>query len=114
MIRPDGAPSPRPLASTVGAATAATLINHGGAGSPSIPGSIPGRADATLHDSPVAAYYSKLFPDFEVAIANFDSAPEGIAVAKNNADMLNAVKQAMDAMTKDGTLDKIKAKWGVK
>jgi polar amino acid transport system substrate-binding protein len=72
-----------------------------------------GRADATLHDSPVAAYYSKLYPEFEVAIPNFDSAPEGIAVAKNNPDMLNAIQQAIDAMKSDGTLDQINAKWGV-
>jgi len=73
-----------------------------------------GRADATLHDSPVAAYYAKLNPDFEVAIPDFDSAPEGIAVAKNNADMLTAINKAIDAMKSDGTLDAIKAKWGVK
>jgi polar amino acid transport system substrate-binding protein len=73
-----------------------------------------GRADATLHDSPVAAYYSKLYPEFEVAIANFDSAPEGIAVAKNNADMLTAVQKAIDEMKSDGTLAQINDKWGVK
>jgi polar amino acid transport system substrate-binding protein len=73
-----------------------------------------GRADATLHDSPVAAYYAKISPNFEVAIANFDSAPEGIAVAKNNKPMFDAITSAIDAMTKDGTLDAIKAKWGVK
>lgn len=73
-----------------------------------------GRADATLHDSPVAAYYSKLNPDFEIGVANFDSAPEGIAVAKDNQAMFDAIKSAMDAMMSDGTLDAIKAKWGVK
>jgi polar amino acid transport system substrate-binding protein len=73
-----------------------------------------GRADATLHDSPVAAYYSKLNPDFEIGVENFDSAPQGIAIAKNNTAMFDAVKSAMDAMMADGTLDAIKAKWGVK
>ena len=73
-----------------------------------------GRADATLHDSPVAAYYSKLNPDFEVAIANFDSAPEGIAVAQTNKPMFDAISAAITAMKTDGTLDTIKAKWGVK
>ena len=73
-----------------------------------------GRADATLHDSPVAAYYSKLNPDFEIGVENFDSAPQGIAIAKNNSAMFDAVKSAMDAMMADGTLDAIKAKWGVK
>ncbi|HEX8219303.1 MAG TPA: ABC transporter substrate-binding protein [Chloroflexia bacterium] len=73
-----------------------------------------GRADATLHDSPVAAYYSKLNPDFEIGVENFDSAPQGIAVAKDNKPMFDAVTSAMEAMKSDGTLDAIKAKWGVK
>ncbi|MEA2573005.1 MAG: polar amino acid transport system substrate-binding protein [Chloroflexia bacterium] len=73
-----------------------------------------GRADATVHDSPVAAYYTKLNPDFEIGVENFESAPEGIAVAKDNQAMFDAINSAMDAMKKDGTLDAIKAKWGVK
>jgi len=74
-----------------------------------------GRAEASMHDSPVAAYYAKLSPDtFEVAVPNMDSAPEGIVVAKNNPNMLAAVQKAVDAMKADGTLDAIKAKWGVK
>ena len=73
-----------------------------------------GRAEATLHDSPVAAYYSKLYPEFEVAIPNFDSAPEGIAVAKNNAEMLSTIQKAIDAMKADGTIAQINGKWGVK
>ena len=73
-----------------------------------------GRVDATLHDSPVAAYYAKLNPAFEVAVPNFDSAPEGIVVAKTNPDMFKAVESAVNAMQADGTLDAIKGKWGVK
>lgn len=74
-----------------------------------------GRADATLHDSPVAAYYAKINPDFEVAIPVFDSAPEGIAIAQDNADMNTAVTKAVNDMKSDGTLDKIvKDKWGIK
>ncbi len=73
-----------------------------------------GRADATLHDSPVAAYYAKLNPTFEVAIPNFDSAPEGIAVAQNNKAMYEAINSAIEAMKQDGTLEAIKNKWGVK
>ncbi|HEX8598851.1 MAG TPA: ABC transporter substrate-binding protein [Chloroflexia bacterium] len=72
-----------------------------------------GRVEATLHDSPVAAYYSKLNPDFEIGVENFDSAPQGIAVAKDNQAMFDAITSAMDAMKSDGTLDAIKAKWGV-
>ena len=73
-----------------------------------------GRADAALDDSPVAAYYAKLNPNFEVAIPSFESAPEGIAVSKGNKAMFDAVNAAVTAMKSDGTLDAIKAKWGVK
>lgn len=73
-----------------------------------------GRVEATLHDSPVAAYYSKLNPDFEIGVENFDSAPQGIAVAKDNQPMFDAISSAMDAMKADGTLDAIMTKWGVK
>jgi len=73
-----------------------------------------GRADATLHDSPVAAYYATLNPAFEVAIANFDSAPEGIAVAKSNPEMSSAIGKAIKAMTDDGTMAAILKKWGIK
>ena len=62
-------PAARPLASTVGAATAATLINHGGAGSPSIPGSIPGRADATLRMHADATFGRSLAPTDGVLLA---------------------------------------------
>ena len=73
-----------------------------------------GRADATLHDSPVAAYYAELNPNaFEVAIPNFDSAPEGIATAKNNTPMHDAIDAAIKAMKADGTLNAIYAKWGI-
>ncbi len=74
-----------------------------------------GRADATLHDLPVAAYYATLNPaQFEVAIPNFDSAPEGIATAKDFTAMHDAVNQAITAMKQDGTMDAIMAKWGLK
>ncbi|MDQ2810078.1 MAG: transporter substrate-binding domain-containing protein [Chloroflexota bacterium] len=73
-----------------------------------------GRADATLHDSPVAAYYAALNPAFEVAIANFESAPEGIAVAKANPEMTTAIGKAIKAMSDDGTTAAILKKWGIK
>ncbi len=73
-----------------------------------------GRADATMHDSPVAAYYAKLNPNFEVGITNIQSGPEGIAIAKTNKPMFDAVNSAITAMKADGSLDAIKAKWGAK
>ncbi len=74
-----------------------------------------GRAVATLHDSPVAAYYATLDPGaFSVGIPAFAVAPEGIGVAKGNTALFQAVSAAVQAMQSDGTLDAIKAKWGLK
>jgi len=70
---------------------------------------------ATLHDSPVAAYYAALDPTaFAVGIPTFDSAPEGIAVAKDNISVFAALDSALRDMQADGTLAAIKAKWGLK
>lgn len=74
-----------------------------------------GRADATLHDAPVAVYYTHISPDaFEVGISSFSGQPEGIAVAQNNQPMLDAVNKAITAMQQDGTMDAILTKWGLK
>jgi polar amino acid transport system substrate-binding protein len=73
-----------------------------------------GRADAAMDDDPVAAYYAVLNPNFEVAIAAYNPQDEGIAVAKDNADMNTAITKAVEAMKSDGTLDSIKAKWKLK
>ncbi|MDQ2808807.1 MAG: ABC transporter substrate-binding protein [Chloroflexota bacterium] len=70
---------------------------------------------ATLHDSPVAAYYVTLDPTaFAVGIPAFASAPEGIAVAKGNTALFQALDSALRAMQADGTLAAIQAKWGLK
>ncbi|MDQ2808808.1 MAG: ABC transporter substrate-binding protein [Chloroflexota bacterium] len=74
-----------------------------------------GRAVATLHDSPVAAYYAALDPTaFTVGIPAFAVAPEGIGVAKGNSAIFQAVTAAVQAMQGDGTMDVIKTKWGLK
>jgi polar amino acid transport system substrate-binding protein len=73
-----------------------------------------GRADAAMDDDPVAAYYTLLNPNFEVALAGYSPADEGIAIALNNKDMQTAIAKAVSDMKSDGTLDAIKAKWKLK
>lgn len=73
-----------------------------------------GRADAAMDDDPVAAYYTALNPNFEVAVAAFNPQDEGIATAKTNTDMNTAISKAVAAMKSDGTIDAIKAKWKLK
>ena len=65
-----------------------------------------------LADTPPATVQPQ--PTEEVAIPTFDAAPEGIAIAKDNKAMFDAVNAAITAMKGDGTLAAIEAKWGIK
>ena len=75
-----------------------------------------GRVDAFSTDSPVVAYYNSLPENaakFEVGGTPIDPAPIGIAVAKDNTALRDAVKAAIDAMYADGTIKSIVDKWGM-
>ena len=70
--------------------------------------------DATLEDSPVAAYFVKQTPDqLEQAGAPFKTIPEGIAIDPKNGELLKAMQQAMIAIYQDGTYRQILAKWNL-
>ena len=75
-----------------------------------------GRVDAYSGDSPVCAYYAAK-PDnagkFEVGGTPIDPAPIGIAIRKDDPEMLAAVKAAIDVMYADGTMKSIVDKWGM-
>lgn len=76
-----------------------------------------GKLAADLEDSPGAAYLSKTAgggADFEVFGAPTDATPYGIAVAKTNADLRDALAAALKAIVADGTYDKLLDKWGLK
>ncbi|MFD3315071.1 ABC transporter substrate-binding protein [Streptomyces sp. NPDC058694] len=75
-----------------------------------------GGADAGSSDFPVAAYAAKTSGggnDFEVVGEQVEAAPYGIAIAKSNTELRDALKAALDAIIKNGEYDKIIAKWGV-
>lgn len=73
-----------------------------------------GGAAADLNDSPVAAYIAQTAGggnDFE-AIANpTDAGLFGIAVDKKNTELRDALKEALDAVIKDGTYKAALEKW---
>ncbi|MBM7441282.1 ABC transporter substrate-binding protein [Streptomyces sp. HB132] len=76
-----------------------------------------GGADAGSSDFPVAAYAVKTSgggKDFQIVGEQVEAAPYGIAVAKSNTELRDAVKAALDAIIENGEYDKIIAKWGVK
>lgn len=75
-----------------------------------------GGADAGSSDFPVAAYAVKTSgggKDFQIVGDQVEAAPYGIAVAKGNDKLTQAIKAAMDEIIKSGEYDKIIAKWGV-
>ncbi|MFE9682894.1 ABC transporter substrate-binding protein [Streptomyces sp. NPDC002701] len=75
-----------------------------------------GGADAGSSDFPVAAYAAKTSgggKDFEVVGEQVEAAPYGIAVAKSNTELRDALQAALDAIIENGEYDKIIAKWGV-
>jgi polar amino acid transport system substrate-binding protein len=73
-----------------------------------------GRADAVLADSPVIDYAAKQSNgQFEVAGSAYDTAPYGIAVAKNLGQSKEAILGALKALQADGTYNKVLEKWGI-
>ncbi|MFD9795460.1 ABC transporter substrate-binding protein [Streptomyces sp. NPDC059070] len=75
-----------------------------------------GGADAGSSDFPVAAYAVKTSGggnDFQIVGEQVEAAPYGIAVSKDNTQLRDALKEALDAIIKSGDYDKVIAKWGV-
>ncbi|MBN3932172.1 ABC transporter substrate-binding protein [Streptomyces verrucosisporus] len=75
-----------------------------------------GRAVADINDYPVAAYNAKTSgggEDFEVVGDQIDAAPYGIAVSKENTELRDAVKAALDAIIENGEYHKVLEKWEV-
>jgi polar amino acid transport system substrate-binding protein len=73
-----------------------------------------GGAVADLNDTPVAAYIAQKSgngKDFEVAGSPADAGPFGIAVSKDNAQLRDALKAALDAIIADGSYAKVLQKW---
>ncbi|MEU1258354.1 ABC transporter substrate-binding protein [Streptomyces chartreusis] len=75
-----------------------------------------GGAAAGSSDFPVAAYAVKTSGggnDFQLVGEQVEAAPYGIAVAKNNTQLRDALKAALDAVIANGEYDKVIKKWGV-
>ncbi|GHF51377.1 hypothetical protein GCM10010218_36160 [Streptomyces mashuensis] len=75
-----------------------------------------GGVDAVSSDFPVAAYAVKTSGggnDFEAVGDQVQAAPYGIAVAKDNAQLRDAVKAALEEIVKNGDYAKVLKTWGV-
>ena len=75
---------------------------------------VGGKAAAFYADSPVASYASALTGDqLEVVGGIRDAAPQGIVVAKDDAELTEAMQKAMQHLMDDGTWKSILDSWGV-
>ena len=75
---------------------------------------VDNRVVATYQDSPVTDYYAKQNPGkFEVGGSVFATAPEGIAVRKNDSSMLKAIQTALSQLKAAGTYHQLILKWGL-
>jgi polar amino acid transport system substrate-binding protein len=75
-----------------------------------------GGADAGSSDFPVAAYAvtnSGGGNDFQLVGEQVEAAPYGIAVAKGDTQLRDALQAAMDAIIANGEYAKVMKKWGV-
>ncbi|MFC7816707.1 MULTISPECIES: ABC transporter substrate-binding protein [unclassified Streptomyces] len=75
-----------------------------------------GGADAGSSDFPVAAYAVKTSgggKDFQIVGEQVEAAPYGIAVAKDDTQLRDALKAALDAIIANGEYQKVLDKWGV-
>lgn len=71
-----------------------------------------GRTDSVFTDSVVAAYY--LGDDalnYKTVWENPDLEPIGVCLKKGNDDLTAKIEEALDALSKDGTLEKIAIKY---
>jgi polar amino acid transport system substrate-binding protein len=71
-----------------------------------------GKVDAYFGDAPVAAYYIEKDPSsFSIGGTPVNPISIGIAILKSDTELQAAVKQAVNAMYADGTMDKILTRW---
>jgi polar amino acid transport system substrate-binding protein len=72
------------------------------------------RVSAMLADSPVVDYAVKTTNGQVEAVGEaYDTAPYGVAIAKQKGQLGKAIQGAFDALIKDGTYKAILDKWGV-
>lgn len=70
-----------------------------------------GRADAVLVDSPVAERYMKANEGFKIVGDTLTQENFGIAVNKDNPELLGKINQALADIVADGTYDELIGKW---
>lgn len=70
-----------------------------------------GEADIVIGDAAVGAYIARDFPDVAFSGQFGAAQPLGVIVKKDATELEAAVREVLDALAADGTLDTIRAKW---
>lgn len=68
---------------------------------------VEGKVDAVIIDNEPAKNYVKQNPGLKILEATYADEDYAIAVNKENTDLLQKINDALDALTKDGTIKKI-------
>lgn len=74
---------------------------------------LSGRSDALLFDAPIAKYYSEPDKRFHILPAVIGQMSYGIAISKDNPQLLADVNRALAAMKQNGKLREILERWGL-
>ncbi len=72
-----------------------------------------GRSEAVLLDEPIARYYGAIDPALQVLDGSFGEVRYAAAVKLGDAELRRALDQALDELSKDGTLRAIYERWGL-
>ena len=72
-----------------------------------------GRLQAVLMDWPIAVYYSKPNPKLKFVGPSIERMEYGIAVRKEDTELLKQVNDALLALIKSGEMRRIYEKWGI-
>ncbi|MDP5227489.1 MULTISPECIES: ABC transporter substrate-binding protein [Arthrobacter] len=73
---------------------------------------VNGSIDAMAADSPVISYALKQTSGLQKFGDTYDSAPEGVAVAKSDTALAGLIQDTLNALIKDGSYKKILDSWG--
>ncbi len=72
-----------------------------------------GRLDAVLMDWPIAVYYSQPNPKLKFTGPSIERMEYGIAVRREDTELLKQVNEALLALVKSGEMQRIYEKWGI-
>jgi polar amino acid transport system substrate-binding protein len=71
------------------------------------------RVDAFAASDQLSGYFSTEYEDLEVVVNGVNPIDVGIAVPKDNPELLNEFETALQEMSDDGTYEEILTKWGI-